>query len=59
IDFTGNEFFNYTITDINGAIIRNGELIKKKIDTSEIMRGLYSLTLYNESKKLSFKILKI
>ncbi len=59
IDYTTNEIFSYTIEDVNGIIIRDEKLINKKINAGEIRRGIYILTLYNEKKKLSFKILKL
>jgi hypothetical protein len=48
----------FTITDLNGRIIMNAELLENKINVSELTNGMYFLNLEIDSKIYTQKFIK-
>ncbi len=59
ISINGNDAkLNYSLTDMNGKLIRQGAITEKemKLNTASLISGTYSLTVYNIDGKKSILI---
>ena len=55
-----NQLTNFKIYDINGRVIKSGEIIDSEIKTNELIKGIYFLKLHDSNGKHEFykKIIK-
>ena len=58
VNISKNENYNYKILDVTGRLIVKGIIQDKKIITTSLKSGIYFVTLFNNNKTETKKLVK-